>query len=269
MKSKKELEHRLSQTTGVHSLDTTLRNIEINVTDSCNRVCDYCPHSDDDYKFKHGRGQLHFYELLAEQLSSYSNSITLCGYGEPTMVKQLPDIISILGKTNAQIELTTNGELLDKNKVNELFDSGLDFINISLYEEKYIDHVNELVNGLNESQYLIRNRYLKYIKIVDRKGIINLHGKHVDNPCYLPSYKMMINYTGDVFLCCNDWTRDNIYGNIYETNIFKIWKQNMLEKRLELLSGKRKGVCYFCDINGTDYGKESAEYFINRFDETT
>lgn len=269
MKSNKEINHRLYQTTGVHSLDTTLRNIEINVTDSCNRVCDFCPHSDDDYTFKHGRGPLHFYELLAEQLIGYNNSITLCGYGEPTMVKQLPEIIKILRKTNATLELTTNGELLTKDKVKELFDNGLDFINISLYEDQYVDHVNDLVSGLKDSQYLIRNRYLHYIKIVDRKGILKLDGKDRRNPCYLPSYKMMVNYTGDVFLCCNDWTRDNRYGNIYETNIFKIWKEDMLEKRLELISGKRSGVCYFCDIDGTDYGKESAEYFINRVNETT
>jgi radical SAM protein with 4Fe4S-binding SPASM domain len=261
MKSEKELEHRLKQTTGVHNLKTTLRNIEINVIDSCNRSCDACPHSDDSYNFRYGRGDVTLYHRLAEQLREYTNSITLCGYGEPTMFKQLTDAIRILRTTPAQIELTTNGELLTVDKVRELFNAGLDFINISVYEEAYVEHTNELVSILDSSQYLVRDRYLNQIKIVDRKGVLDETGKAKSNPCYLPSYKMIVNYNGDVYLCCNDWTRKNIYGNVSETNIFTIWEERMTEKRMELLAGNRQGCCSHCDIDGTDYGEESANYF--------
>jgi MoaA/NifB/PqqE/SkfB family radical SAM enzyme len=268
MKSTRELEHRIKQTTGVASLKDTLRNVEINVTDSCNRTCNFCPHSMEDYQFSTGRGDLNLFLVLKEQLKDYHNSITLCGYGEPTMNKQLPEIIKILRETPAKIELTTNGELLTKDKVKLLFDKGLDFINISVYELEHVDHVNNLVKDLNTSQYMIRDRYLNQIKIVDRKAIINNTGNLKTNKCYLPSYKMMVNYDGTVFLCCNDWSRTNTYGNVFDTDIFTIWLENMNSKRMELLNGNRSGTCSYCDIDGTDYGKESILFFT-RTNETS
>jgi MoaA/NifB/PqqE/SkfB family radical SAM enzyme len=263
-KTTKEINHRLQQTSNVTDVYSTLKNIELNIVESCNRTCEFCPHDMDDYQFTKGKADLSLYEKLVEQLNSqnYSGSITLCGFGEPLMHKNINTIINILRKSNATIELITNGELLTKKKLDNLFLNGLDFINVSIYESKYVKKITDLLSQLREEQYLIRDRYLGKIKIVDRKNIITSSVKtNKSRSCWLPSYKMIINYNGDVMLCCNDWTRTNVFGNIYNTDIWDIWCENLMSKRLELLAGHRNGVCASCNIEGTDYGNESAKFF--------
>lgn len=265
MKNKKEILHRVKQTTGVTDVFSTLKNLEINLTDACNRTCDFCPHSQEDYAFRNGRADLTLFKILSQQLleKDYCGSIVLCGYGEPTMFKPLAEAVEILSTTNATIELITNGELLTLQKVNKLFESGLDVINISVYEEKYLNHAHALVKNLRDDQWIIRHRYLGEIELVNRNDIIKHVGVQSNNPCWLLSYKMILNHNGDVMLCCNDWTRSNIYGNIYNTNLWNIWVDNLQPKRTELLNGIRTGVCATCNIVGTVYGKESVDFYEN------
>jgi radical SAM protein with 4Fe4S-binding SPASM domain len=264
-KIEKEIAYRMEQTSGVTDVFSTLKNLEINITDACNRACEFCPHSEEDYQFRTGRAQLSLFSFIAHQLveKNYTGSIVLCGYGEPTMYKSLREAISILATTNAKIELITNGELLSKEKVKELFAVGLSVINISVYEEQYVEHARLLVEDLKPDQWLIRNRYLGQIELVNRIEIRNgiIHQK--TDPCWLLAYKMLVNYNGDVMLCCNDWTRSNVYGNIYETNLWAIWSNNLQDKRLELLSGQRNGVCANCNIHGTSYGADSVAFYEN------
>jgi radical SAM protein with 4Fe4S-binding SPASM domain len=263
-KIEKEISYRTKQTSGVSDIFSTLKNLEINITDACNRACEFCPHSEEEYQFKRDRAELSLFSFIAEQLieKNYTGSIVLCGYGEPTMYKPLKDAISILATTNAKIELITNSELLSKEKVKELFGAGLDVINISVYEEQYAEHARSLVEDLNPDQWLIRNRYLGQIELVNRIEIRNGISQQT-GPCWLLAYKMMINHNGDVMLCCNDWTRSNVYGNIYQTSLWTIWSDNLQQKRLELLSGQRNGVCANCNINGTSYGADSVAFYEN------
>lgn len=266
-KIKKEIDYRVTQTSGVTDIFSTLKNLEINITDACNRACEFCPHSEDDYQYRSGRADPALFTFIAEQLKekNYTGSIVLCGYGEPTMYKPLRDAVAMLSTTNATIELITNGELLSKEKVKDLFLAGLDVINISVYEEQYASHAASLVEDLEPSQWLIRNRYLGEIELVNRIEIRNGLAQNKKDPCWLLAYKMLINHNGDVMLCCNDWTRKNIYGNIYKTNLWDIWTNNLQKKRLELLSGKRTGVCASCNIGGQSYGADSVKFYENNF----
>jgi cyclic pyranopterin phosphate synthase len=266
-KIKKEIDYRITQTSGVTDIFSTLKNLEINITDACNRACEFCPHSEDTYQYRSDRAAPTLFSSIAEQLKekNYTGSIVLCGYGEPTMYKPLREAITMLATTDAKIELITNGELLTKEKVKDLFLAGLDIINISVYEEQYVAHASSLVEDLEPTQWLIRNRYLGQIELVNRIEIRNGLDQNSKGPCWLLSYKMLINHNGDVMLCCNDWTRKNIYGNIYKSNLWDIWTNNLQEKRLELLSGNRTGICASCDIGGQSYGAESVKFYENNF----
>ena len=41
--------------------------------------------------------------------------------------------------------------------------------------------------------------------------------------CYYPSYSVLIDWNGDVFLCSQDWQRRRTMGNIYDGKIFLIF----------------------------------------------
>ena len=267
MEDNKEIQYRTRQTQGVSDKFSTLKNLEINVTNSCNRTCDNCPHSVEEYEYRHGRADLSLFEVLAGQLveKNYRGSIVLCGFGEPVMYKQLVPAVKILATTNANIELITNGELLTPDKVTDLFSAGLDVINISVYEESFLEHAHLLVSGLSAEQWLIRDRYSKNQLSVNRIEIFkDIKTTDRTTPCWLPAYKMLLDYNGDVMLCCNDWTRSTTFGNIFETNVWDIWTEKMQPKRLELLEGKNiTGVCTNCNVYGNTYGAESVRFYNN------
>ena len=64
---------------------------------------------------------------------------------------------------NSKIEIVTNGDVLNKERLQKLFDSGLSTILISVYDgKKEEDSFHELCQSLNlnKSQYVIRNRYM-------------------------------------------------------------------------------------------------------------
>ena len=95
------------------------------------------------------------------------------------------------------------------------FDNGLDLLNISIYDYETELTVTELLTKtLPRDKFIIRRRYLDTSNLVNRIDIIRKIGDVIHNNCYIPSYKMIVDYDGTVLLCCNDWTRNINFGNI-------------------------------------------------------
>lgn len=59
--------------------------------------------------------------------------------------------------------------------------------------------------------------------------------------CFLPFFQMNVLFNGDVILCCNDWGRKSILGNVNEQSLIDIWnsqkvnriRRNILRKKYE------------------------------------
>ena len=76
--------------------------IELSIIDVCNRSCSFCPKSDhkiapDTYQ----RMQMNLINKLTEELKEieYRGSVTLCGYGEPMLHKEINIICKKLQQT--------------------------------------------------------------------------------------------------------------------------------------------------------------------------
>lgn len=54
--------------------------------------------------------------------------------------------------------------------------------------------------------------------------------------CFLPFSSMCILFNGDVILCCNDWRRTSILGNVNQHLLRSIWNSNEINKIRRLLS---------------------------------
>ena len=97
--------------------------------------------------------------------------------------------------------------------------------------------------------------------MVDRKNNITADKiENITNVCYLPFYKMFIDWNGDALVCDNDWGRKGVLGNIHVTSIKDIWfGDEIMSYRKKLLKGLRaeKSPCNTCNIKGTVHGKES------------
>ena len=253
--------------------------IEISNSGVCNRECSFCPRSDPGYKHVKEFFSNKLHDKLCDDLSSYNFSgiFAYCGFNEPLLKKDINRDITYARKKlpNSKIEIVTNGDVLNKERLQKLFDSGLSTILISVYDgKKEEDEFHELCESLNlkKSQYVIRNRYMPEeldfgLTISNRAGNlenanykISSSEKYKNKICTYPSYMFFIDYNGDVLMCSHDWSKEKILGNLNEKNFFQIWNSDKSKfVRKNLNNSKRCfAPCNKCDVVGDLVGQNHA-----------
>ena len=135
------------------TLNRSLRDLRISVTDRCNFRCVYCMPKEifgPDHQFLHRDQILTFEEItrLARIFAAHGvRKIRLTG-GEPLVRKDLPDLISMLAEIpDLDLTLTTNGSLLPKH-ARALKDAGLKRVTVSLDS---LD--NEIFKSMNDVDF--------------------------------------------------------------------------------------------------------------------
>ena len=124
-----------------------------------------------------------------------------------------------------------------------------------------------------EDIIILRDRwYDKYndfgVKLTNRAGTINTGDQEkvgTYQNCFYPTYQMLIDWNGNVYLCPQDWQRKVSMGNIMQETIFQVWTgKTITDYRKNLLSGKRcSGPCKSCNADGTLLGKNHAKSWNN------
>lgn len=248
---------------------STLRMIEINPIEICNRVCEFCPRSMPElYPNKNLKTSNELIQKIADDCNSfgYDGRIGFVGFGEPTLHKKIIEQIEILStiKTLNYLEINTNGDFLNRDKIKQLKKAGLTHLTVSMYDEDISDKLFEMGRGI-DIEIVPRHCYPQKfeLKIVNRNDIFTGKGKTVKRSCYIPFYKMFIDWNGNVLTCSEDWARESNLGNVLDSNIKDIWLgANIQFYRKHLYKGNRIKCkpCNGCDINGTLWGKEQAEF---------
>ncbi len=248
--------------------------IELSLIDTCNRKCIFCPKADPLVApDTHQKMSMNLISKLARELKeiNYKGSVTLCGYGEPLLHKEIYQICRKLAQS-AFVEIVTNGDVLTKDKIKKLYNSNVNKLLVSLYDgpeqkEKFIKMSNAA--QVPEDFVILRDRWTNEdddfgLKLTNRAGTINVGKQEKVNTysyCYYPSYSALIDWNGDVFLCSQDWQRRTTMGNIMQENFFEIWTDKYVTKyRKNLLSGKRcNSPCSECNAEGTVLGYKHAD----------
>ena len=248
--------------------------IELSLIDVCNRSCVFCPKSDssiapDTYQ-KMSRSLI---DKLYKDLKkiNYSGSITLCGYGEPLLHKDIEYITNKLSKVS-NVEVVTNGDVLSVKMLRKLYDANAGRCLVSLYDGP--EQIKKFKNIIHQAKVpedfvILRDRWYDDsqnfgVKLTNRSGTIKI-GNQVSNTmhsiCYYPSYQFLIDWNGDVFLCPQDWQRRQTMGNMMQEEIFDIWTSKIMKKyRIDLLNGKRTNEpCKSCNAQGTLLGVNHAK----------
>ncbi len=245
--------------------------IELSIIDVCNRSCIFCPKSDhsiapDTYQ----KMSLGLIEKLSKELKhiGFKGSVTLCGYGEPMLHKEVYDITKKLAEASF-VEIVTNGDTLNPKKIKKLYDSNANKLLISMYDgpeqkDKFKKMIKE--SGVPSEFVILRDRWYDEnkdygLKLTNRSGTIKIGQQDDVNKftfCNYPSYSMMIDWNGDVFLCPQDWQRRITMGNIMQEKVIDIWMGKAITKyRKNLLQGKRcDSPCKECNAEGTILGKK-------------
>lgn len=253
--------------------------VEISNSGVCNRKCSFCPRSDPNFKEINEFISKELHNKIFSELSQldYNGMVIYSGYVEPLLDKKIYSSISEARKflPNAQIEIITNGDVLNLDRLKKLFDAGLSTLLISVYdgpeEERSFYDLCKKAN-LKDNQYVIRNRYMSEDKnfglnISNRSGTLKNAGyvipavnKALSAICNYPAYTFFIDYNGDVQMCSHDWAKKFIAGNVKDEKIIDIWlNKNFKRARDNLLNANRGfSPCNKCDVSGELIGKNHA-----------
>ena len=247
--------------------------VELSLIDVCNRKCSFCPKADDqvapDTFQKMTRKIIdEIHDQLLE--THFKGTISLCGYGEPLLHKDINYIVKKLSNVS-KVEIITNGDVLSSKKLQDLYISNVSKVLVSMYDgPQKIEKFKKMTLNANvpEDIVILRDRwYDKYndfgVKLTNRAGTVSAGeqekiGKYKN--CYYPTYQFLIDWDGNFYLCPQDWQRKNPMGNVMQETIFQIWKGKTLTNyRKNLLSGKRcANPCASCNADGTLLGKNHA-----------
>lgn len=248
-------------------LITLLQEIEIDPINICNRSCSFCPR---------GQGYANTKDRLTVEIShainkslreiEYSNIISFCGKGEPLLHKRLEEHIKIIlsGIYPRQVLLICNGDRVTPERLKSLKEAGVTDIRISLYDSDTsadFMSMNESI-GLNMG---FRHNYNGVNFEVNRNEILDKVKKDpIDRSCYYPFTNTVIDYSGDVLLCCNDWTKTTKFGNVLTSSIKDIWCSKRLNAiRNRLAQSKRDFFpCSACDVDGCLSGQKQFESYV-------
>ena len=224
----------------------------------CNNHCPFCPHA-----FNKKPLNIMDWEVfcrIIDNLSAinYNGRIALMVSNEPLLEERLMKMIKYAKSVSQRffLDITTNGRLLNLKLVDELFQTGLDNININDYRADR----DLRPKGLSKNLEPIFDAYYNNPKItfqyrrLDEKWP-NYAGNIPQNfdPekfgfCNFPFRKLNIAYNGDVVLCCDDFMYDTCYGNVMSSDLLDCWNHPEFNKiRLALLENKRIGLCSRCN----------------------
>jgi len=248
--------------------------IELSLIDVCNRKCVFCPKSDpsvapDTYQ----KMNMRLIEKFTGELKkiNYKGSVVLCGYGEPMLHKDIYLISRKLAEASF-VEIVTNGDTLTKEQIKKLYESNVNKLLISLYDgPEQVTKFKAMANAAQvpEDFVILRNRWFDEkedygLKLTNRAGTVKVgvqDNKDTFTKCFYPSYSVLVDWNGDVFLCSQDWQRRRTMGNIMLEDFFDIWTGKTISTyRKNLLNGKRcNSPCTECNAEGTVLGYKHAE----------
>jgi radical SAM protein with 4Fe4S-binding SPASM domain len=258
--------------------------INIETSAWCNRACQYCPVGLIKPKRKQAfLSDSNFAKILEElEAIDYRGIIRLSLYNEPLAdANHLIDKIIRIKKClpYIYISISTNGDYLTKDLLNELSVAGLKEIFITSHTEwgeeyndtKRMESIQKILKKLDiaaEPKCIIPNENITYDFIHQNMRILilannwNLYGNdrggtvpHLSikgrrQPCMMPFREMIINHQGYIQPCCNIFSMESIYGNIEKAKLQEIYfSEKMIRFRRNIfLFSPKSEPCTTCNL---------------------
>jgi MoaA/NifB/PqqE/SkfB family radical SAM enzyme len=125
----------------------------LETTNRCNLLCTTCPRTFEDLEPPADMS----WELFTSIVDQFPRiaRVVLHGVGEPMMVRDLPRMIRYLKDRGSHVLFNTNGTLLSPKRGNELIESGLDELRVSLDAAE--PEAFALVRGRDMFAQIVRN----------------------------------------------------------------------------------------------------------------
>ena len=220
----------------------------------CNRKCDFCFNSDRFKQREKGIMPTGTWKRIINELGemNFYGRISPHFYGEPLLDTRLPELVKYAREKcpNSYIFISTNGDYLDDKLFRKLVKNGTNQFFVTNYDDKEKPQLIELAKKY--PAHITVRSYKDFVKI-NRSGEIFGRKKILNRLCLRPSGQLVINWKGEVLLCCNDYYARCKFGNVNTQKIAEIWNgKDFRDCRLRLQKGKRWSIsiCKYCDEIG-------------------
>lgn len=166
------------------------------------------------------------------------------------------------GESEKQIEHAKKREVQINAMVEEVRKE-IDFIDASIY--KHIGAKNKaiiVVPKYNITKAESKEYHDSVNHISNRAGNIPGYLDSLTEPlkkvCTRPFRHLLINWTGDVILCCHDFFGEANFGNVNKQSLIDIWNAYELNVYRLKLQNKQRDIflCDKCDFNGGSFAHE-------------
>lgn len=254
--------------------------ISIETHSQCTRKCSFCPLQFRDRKLKFMSDDL--YESILNQLAElkFSGVIQFFYLNEPLMDKERFYKLSLLRLAcpDSTIHLTTNGDTLKDyysfaTEVDKLFEVGVNSLNFNIYDDskkvyfewvaRYYINDKKISTGVHNWKHIFPE---KFLSVSDMRNPEHLHnwsgtfdyGSATDLKCSRPARHLVIQYDGQIPLCCaQDPTRKDFesLGDANTQSLREIWNsEKFFRYRWNLQNKIRIGQCTGCNelVKGSD-----------------
>jgi len=241
-------------------------SVNIETYNRCNNDCPFCPAN----KNVDGRKPIFMkrkmFSKIINQLKelNYGDYILLYNNNEPLLDKRLEEFIreTVKKLPSAKLLIMTNGILLTKKRLEDLYRSGLREIVIDNYNDRLelLPNIKKLLGEIENSNLakeMLIKVWLRYKNavITNRAGFAPNKTKVKKllvqmRKCIILFTQLNINPKGEVHICCCDVYYKNIIGDLNEERIMDIWKgEKITAIRKEILKNGRKNLypCNACD----------------------
>lgn len=264
-----------------------LRLIEIELFNTCNRKCSWCPNKNIQSR---APGSLQFINpyilrYIRQELKkqNYNGYISFSRYNEPLLnpYSYTRNILRLFKKSvpNATLVFNTNGDYLNKKVLQEI---PVDELSIMDYDNRGMDWCLNRLKKLNciidkIEEYFIYAHYnnIKILYYVDwqKHHLITNRGGNLpeyetiqrNRPCYEPLHFIGINYDGTVSPCCNirndiENQKPYIIGDLNTQTLEEILNSNKRKEFQKIAINIEKGTpCEFCLNQGGRYTREKGD----------
>ncbi len=240
-----------------------LNYLEIETCSLCNRTCPWCLFG----QLPNFRGDklqfldTFYIEKTLNELNQnqFKGVISFYSMNEPLLDERITNgslfrlCRKILSNAYVKIRINTNGSLLDSENVGRMFNSGLDNMFISCYDENMLNKAKNLQKEYEKISILdYTNEKAKLLKF-NRAGSIKSYSEFVvenKKSCTFPIYSSVIGFDGEIRLCCNDALGQIKLGNIKNENFYDILNSKKTSKLRNQILINRENVfpCNICNF---------------------
>jgi len=215
-------------------------DINIETTTLCNRRCKYCPNSIFERSLEKNEKFMpeHVFRKIINDLKCihFTGRISPHLYGEPLLDKRIVSLMRYAHEVlpKATLEMYTNGDFLNIEIIESLYEAGVHNYAISLHGNKKErdasrKRISYFIQYFKNEQKCISIDFIdldsKY-NFSNRGGLIRVKNESRQIRCKEPTNPLVINYRGDVLLCCNDYLDKVTFGNVMTETLINIWNSN-------------------------------------------